>query len=150
MRGVILAFALGAAWLQTRAALPPLAWAAALPLLALPALFTLNAAGRWRRPLLWLLALLAGFHYAAWRADLRMADHLPATWQGRDVAFTGRVVGLPETTPNGVRFVLDISAIETPGAQLPGRVQLGWHARGEEVRPELRGGDCLALVARLQ
>lgn len=146
MRGVILAFALGAAWLQTRPELPPLAWAAALPLLGLTLPF---AAGRWRRPLAWMLALSCGFLYAAWRADLRLSEELPTQWQGRDVAFSGRVVGLPEATPTGVRFVVDVAAIQTPGAVLPGRVQLGWYARGDQPPPRLRGGDCVELLARL-
>ncbi len=159
MRWNILAFALGAAWLQTRPALPPLLWSAALPLLGLLALGW-PGANRFPKPglvvrrlaLLALLSLafLTGFFYAAWRADLRLSEHLSAQWEGRDVALVGRVAGLPETTPNGLRFVLDIAAVHTPGAQVPERVQLGWFARPGEPAPTLAGGDCVALIARLR
>lgn len=151
MRGAILAFALGAAWLQTRAVLPPLAWIAALPLLALAWwLAPHHGPARHVRPVLvWMLALACGFQYAAWRADLRMSEQLSEHWAGRDVAFSGRVVGLPETTPRGLRFVVDVGPVHTPGARLPGRVQLGWYARPGEPAPSARGGDCVDLVARL-
>jgi len=163
-RGLIVCFALGAAWLQTRPVLPPLAWSALLPLLGLIWL------GGWRRsagqaaPMIQnsdrllryarsfaalLLAAALGFFYAAWRADLRLAEHLPRHWEGRDVAFTARVVGLPETTPMGLRFVAEIARIDTPGAELPTRVQLGWYTWSGEAPPSLVGGDCVALRARL-
>ncbi|KAF0102980.1 MAG: DNA internalization-related competence protein ComEC/Rec2 [bacterium] len=154
----MLAFALGAAWLQTRPQLPPLAWAALLPLGGVlwaalaPSKFPMQrhpARTVPRTLLAWLLAFLTGFFYAAWRAESRLADALPAQWEGRDVAFSGRVVGLPETTPNGLRFVLDVAAVTTPGATLPGRVQIGWYARPGEMAPHLQGGACVSLVARL-
>jgi len=154
----VLAFALGAAWLQTRPGLPPLAWAALLPLGGLlwaalaPSKFPTRGRSARAIPralLVWLLAFLTGFFYAAWRAESRLADALPAQWEGRDVAFSGRVVGLPETTANGLRFVLDVAAVATPGATLPGRVQIGWYARPGETPPQLRGGACVSLVARL-
>jgi len=152
LRGLILAFALGAAWLQTRPALPYLAWAAALPLLGLMLI-------GWRRsnrmhPTLQvfaalILAGLLGFFYAAWRAEILLAETLPRAWEGRDVALTGRVIGLPETTPNGLRFVFDLARVNTPGAILPERVQVGWFARAGEPVPSLAGGDCINLIARL-
>ena len=148
---LILAFALGTAWLQTRASLPEPAWAAILPI---PGLLALGWRGANRFP--WLarfslivFALLAGFFHAAWRADARMGERLPALWEGRDMALTGRVSGLPETTPNGLRFVLDVAAVATPGAVAPKRVQLGWYAHPGEPAPALRGGDCVAVSARL-
>lgn len=151
MRWLVLAFALGAAWLQTLPGLPPLAWAGALPLLAVlalgwPALGRFPAA---RAAGLVLLAGLCGFFYAAWRADLRLAEHLPAQWEGRDLVLEGRVSGLPESTPNGLRFVLEVDSVATPGALVPGRVQIGWYARPGEAPPALAGGDCLRLAARL-
>ncbi len=162
MRWLILAFTLGAAWLQTRPELPPLAWSAALPLAGL----LLGWAGAMRFPggssaaprialpvarqlAVWLLAFLLGFFYAAWRADLRLSDHLPALWEGRDLALVGRVAGLPETTPNGLRFVLAVDRVVTPGAVVPGRVQIGWFIRPGDQPPELAGGDCVSLVTRL-
>lgn len=151
-RWLILAFAVGAAWLQTRPALPSLAWAWLLPLAGLPLLLRAGAGGFSKRlGSVWavVLALGMGFLYAAWRADLRLADALPAVWEGRDVALAGRVVGLPETTPNGLRFVLAVEGVGTPGARIPRRVQLGWYVVPGEPAPRLAGGDCVSLLARL-
>ena len=150
MRWLILAFAAGAAWLQTRPALPALAWAGALPLLGL----ALAWPGLRRLPLLralglGLLAGLLGFCYAAWRADLRLAEHLPSQWEGRDIRLTGRVLGLPEITPNGLRFVFDVARVASPGARVPRHLQLGAYAVPGEDPPELAAGRCYHLTARL-
>ena len=150
MRGWVLAFAVGAAWLQTRPGLPALAWIAALPLLGLALVIPRWPGFPWLRPLgLVLLAALCGFFYAAWRADLRLAHTLPAAWEGRDAVLTGRVLGLPETAPNGLRFVFDTDRVNTPGAVLPARIQLGAFVRPGETPPPLKAGDCLQLTARL-
>ena len=146
IRLLILAFTLGAAFLQTRPELPPLAWAGALPL-AFPLFLRLPR--RTRQAGLLLAAFAAGFFYAAWRADLRLSEPLPPLWQGRDVSLSGRVLDLPESTPNGVRFLLAVEAVRTPGATLPARVQLGWHGRPGEPVPQVRGGDCIQVLARL-
>jgi competence protein ComEC len=146
IRLAILAFVLGAAALQTRPELPPLAWAWALPLALL---LVLRAPGRLRQAGLLLVVLAAGFLYAAWRADLRLSEQLPPLWEGRDVGLVGRVLDLPETTPNGLRFVFAVEAVRTPGATLPRRIQLGWHGRPGEPVPQVRGGDCIQVLARL-
>ena len=148
----IVAFAVGCAWLQTRPGLPPLAWVPGLPLAGV-ALLLWRPKGRmlWpRRAAILALALLAGFFYAAWRADLRLARILDPLWEGRDVSLVGRVVGLPEPTPKGLSFVLEVQSVATPGARLPDRVRLGWYRYGDDSPPVLAGGDCLALAARLQ
>ena len=146
IRLFILAFVLGAAALQTRPVLPPLLWAWTLPLAFLLAIW----APRWARQAgLLLVALAAGFFYAAWRADLRLSEQLPTLWEGRDISLSGRVLDLPETTPNGIRFVLAVGTVRTPGATLPARVQLGWHGRPGEAVPKVRGGDCIQVLARL-
>lgn len=147
----ILAFAAGCAWLQTRAWLPSLNWALALPLAGV-LLLAWAPAGRGirvRRAAILALALLAGFFHAAWRADLRLAQVLDPQWDGRDMALVGRVVGLPEHTPNGLNFILAVQHSTTPGASPPDRVRLGWYAYGDDPPPALSGGDCIALVARL-
>lgn len=152
LRGLIIAFALGAAWLQTRPELPPPAWLATLPLLVLLLVFWRGESSL-RAGSALLLAGLLGFFYAAWRADVRLAESLPRHWEGRDIALSGRVLGLPETTPNGLRFVLDLAAADRAAAGLPAgfprRLQLGWFARPGEPAPGLAGGDCIRLVARL-
>jgi len=155
LRWLIVAFALGAAWLQTRPALPPLAWAAVLPLFGLLLIGWRQRSSADRTNLALqavaalILAALLGFFYAAWRAETRLAETLPRHWEGRDVALTGRVVGLPESTPNGLRFVLDVGQVNTPGVVLPERIQLGWFARVDAPIPVLAGGACINVMARL-
>lgn len=103
--------------------------------------------GKWlRAALVWLLAGMLGFAYAAWRAEIRLADAMPAWSEGRDIDLTGRVVGLPEATPRGWRVVLDVSRSERP---VPRRVQVSlFNFGGKPVAPP-RGGQCLSLTARL-
>ena len=59
-----------------------------------------------RRILVLLAAVLAGWSFAAWRADIRLADALPAEWEGRDVVLRGVVASLPQDFERGVRFFL--------------------------------------------
>ena len=148
LRLLILAFALGAAVLQTRPELPDLRWLWLLP----PVLLSLGLLpnSRWLRPALTLvLALSAGFFYAAWRAELRLADELPMAWEGRDMRLIGRVDGLPEKTPRGWRFVLRVASVATPGAHAPKKVQITVSSFTDTAIAAPRGGQCLSVTARL-
>lgn len=151
VRGLILAFVLGAAGLQTRADLPALSWVwLGLPVLALLPLLPGTSLGRHVRVgLALILALAAGFFYAAWRAEVRLAEALPLAWEGRAQAVVGRIIGLPESTPRGVRFMLEPERLPGRSAGLPGRLQLSMIAPPGQPVPRLRGGDCLRLNARL-
>ena len=151
IRFAILAFALGAAWLQTRPVLPDAtSLGLALPLLLLAIwLYGIGAAPWLRRGLVWLLAFVLGFFYAAWRAELRLAEDLPQTWEGRQVTLTGRVVDLPEATARGWRARIDIADVHTPGAVLPRRAMLAQHVFQGEPPPAPRAGACLRMRAKL-
>ncbi len=154
MRGAILAFAAGVVLLQQQAALPAYLWLGALlPVLALP--WSRSARLRWTGVVL--LAFGAGFFYAAWRAELRLADALAPAWEGRDVQVVGVVAALPQHTERGLRFVFDVEEVVTPGAQLPRRLQLFWFNRwaaGEEgahLDPaRLRPGERWQFMVRLK
>lgn len=146
IRLLILAFTLGAAFLQTRPVLPPLVWVWLLPLALL---LSMHAPRRGRQAGLLLVAIAAGFFYAAWRAEVRLDEQLPAPWQGRELSLVGRVLDLPETTANGVRFLFEVEAVRSHGVTPPRRLQLGWYGRPGEPHPTIRGGDCLRLTARL-
>lgn len=147
----ILAFALGAAWLQTRPVLPPLALAwVNLPLALLAFWLPSRGAAEWlRRGLIWLLAFLLGYCYAAWRAELRLSDSLPQAWEGRQVALTGRVLDLPEKTARGWRFRFAVSRVDTPGAGIPRQVLLSYVSRQGGLAPEPTAGACLHVHAKL-
>ena len=126
-----------------------------------------DALGKARRPFvpermtllgagLALLAFTLGFAWAGWRAHLRLADALPAEWEGRDVTLTGIVAALPHRFARGERFELTVESVQTLGAHVPKHLQLTWYdgrsgrdarAQGENRRREdsgensRRGGD---------
>ncbi len=96
-----------------------------------------------------LLAFTLGFAWAGWRAHLRLADALPAEWEGRDVTLTGIVAALPHRFARGERFELTVESVQTPGAHVPKHLQLTWYdersgrdarAQGENRRQE-GGGE---------
>ena len=103
------AFVAGACLLQTLAALPSAAgaWMLLLPL---------AAAGnrRWRAAGLLVLMFGGGFYYAAWRAEMRLAERLPQELIWQDVWAEGTIRGFAETTWRRSRFVFDIEKIGDP------------------------------------
>lgn len=139
----VLAFACGVFLLQQCAALP------APGLLVLSGVFggaLCFAHGRWRA-LAWLGAALLGFVWAGGCAHWRLADALPAAWEGRDVEVTGVVAGLPQRFERGVRFVFEPEAASAP---LPSRIALSWYrqvapAAGEEGDEEVAPAAMLPL-----
>ena len=74
-----------------------------------------------------LLAFTLGFAWAGWRAHLRLADALPAEWEGRDVTLTGIVAALPHRFAQGERFEFTVESVQTPGAHVPKHLQLTWY-----------------------
>ncbi len=146
-----MAFAIGAAWLQTRPVLPALAWLWLAPPVLLVAAW-LPGRGGWawpRRLLVWLLALVLGFFYAAWRAELRLNDSLPQAWEGRRIVLIGRVLDLPESMARGWRFRFAVSHVDTPGARVPRQLQLAYYPPDAIDLAGPAAGDCLRLTARL-
>ena len=119
-------------------------------------LHKLGQPGRKLWPVLLLcLASVTGFYWAAWRADVRLADELPRAWEGRDIKVIGVVAALPQFTERGVRFEFDVEQVLTPQAQLPPRIQLFWFVRGAEAEEDahlnpgrLRAGERWQFVLR--
>ena len=151
MRLPILAFAAGVIALQIQPELP-VAWAF---LLAGSALFGLGALWRssLRLPFLMAAGLLLGFGWAAWRAELRLADELPIAMEGRDVEIVGIIAGLPQGFANGSRFEFDVERVATVGAAVPGRIMLSWYrgrGEGEAELPPLQPGERWRLTVRLK
>ena len=91
---------------------------AAYPLLAAGALAlglvacALRRAGRPRvAQLATCLALaVAGFAWAGWRADRRLADALAPAWEGCDIELVGRIADMPQLAADGAHFAFDVES----------------------------------------
>jgi competence protein ComEC len=130
-----LAFAAGAALLQTQATLPPLAWAW---LVAPLGLFSLRI-----KPVWVATAFTAGFFWAAAFAHWRMDERLASALEGRDLAVVGVVAGLPAAGERGVRFAFDV---ETGEAPLPRKILLAWYDTAALPHP----GERWSFTVRLR
>ena len=158
MRLGILCFVAGAWWLQQQATLPDIrpAWALGALGLAAAALRSRGTPYRLARGALVGTGCLAlGFAWAAWCAQQRLADALPAQWEGRDIAVAGVVAALPQVYERGVRFEFDVERVLTPGARVPDRIVLSWWgspARGDRPAsfPSLSAGERWVLTVRLK
>jgi len=154
MRILILAFVAGIGWLQQQAALPPFAWAALL--LLTPLAFLIRSA-LLRKVMLFGAAFAAGFFWAAGFAAHRLADALPAEWEGKEIQVVGVVAALPQFSERGVRFEFDVEQVVTPQARVPRHIQLFWFARAADAEDDallnpgrLRAGERWQFVVRLK
>lgn len=151
MRLNILAFAAGIVCLQMQPELPAWeAWLAGGLLLLAGQRVRRNAA---TRGLAIVACLAIGFAFAAWRAEIRLGDHLAAEQEGRDVEIVGVVAGLPQEFTGGSRFEFDVEGAEA-GAVVPGRIMLSWYqGRRDSERTErlvVRPGERWRLTVRLK
>lgn len=121
----LLLFAAGVTLAQC--CLAPPSWMAAL------ACAVLLGCGPWRRHGVWLLALIVGFAWSAWRIEQRLASAWPAQWEGRPVMVTLRVVGLPRQDAMATRLdaVLEHVELSPPLANWPARVGVSDYQRGD-------------------
>jgi len=155
---VLVAFACGVAWLQTWAALPAHpAWLTGAGVMALGfvAVARNNARPAWRTLLVVAAALLAGCGYAAWRAQVRMAEELPREWESVDVEIVGVVSDLPANSPQGTRFAFTVERVRTPRAVVPAQLSLAWFAplrpaTTGDVVPVVHAGERWYLTVRLK
>jgi competence protein ComEC len=138
-----LAFALGVWAVQRLAVLPAPTFVAMLAALGA----ALLALGRCRRRLALAGALLCGCAWAAGFAHWRLADELPAAWEGRDVEVTGVVAGLPQAFERGVRFTF---AVEQAAGPVPKRISLSWYRDEAAEMPAPRAGERWRFVVRLK
>ena len=159
MQIMTLLFSVGVLACQLAAELPtaPLQWAgaAAACIAACIALELRRRPGRTvrsvRLALILMASLVAGWTYAAWRADLRLQDALPGEWEGRDVVVSGVVASLPQDFERGIRFVFHADAGPAP---LPPVLSVAWYRgfRDGEMHdlPELHAGERWVLTLRLK
>jgi len=144
MRSTILSFVAGAAFLQTRAALP-VAWQIAACLAAALALL-LALRGTVRAAI---AGTLAGFAWAAFLAHLAFAPQLAKLDEGRDIDIVGTVAKLPHDFGQGVRFQFEVEQVLTAQTTIPPMLALSWY-RADGERLQLRPGERWRLRVRLQ
>jgi len=154
----LVAFACGVAWLQACAALPahPAWWiGAAACALVVASVFRTSLRPACLVSLAVAAALLAGFGYAALRAQVRLAEELPRAWEGEDIDIVGVVDDLPANSAQGTRFAFAVERVGTPRAVVPSRLSLAWFAPlrpafGDEDPPSVHAGERWHLTVRLK
>ena len=154
----ILLFAVGVWLLQMQPVLPPLAlagWLAAGPLLLLLLWGGDSLCRVLRHVVILLMALACGFGWAAWLAHVRMADALPAEWEGRDIRLVGVVATLPQSYERSVRFEFNVEEVQTAEAKVPQRIVLSWWGAGGRdglpaQLPEVHPGERWQFTVRLK
>jgi competence protein ComEC len=152
------AFACGVPWLQACAALPAHpAWltGAALCVLVVTSVFRTSLRPACLVSLVVAASLLAGFGYAALRAQVRLAEELPREWEGEDIDVVGVVDDLPANSAQGTRFAFAVEQVRTPRAIVPSRLSLAWFAPlrpafGDEDPPVVHAGERWHLTVRLK
>ena len=145
MRRFIAGFLPGVFALQQEATLPdPLAFALAGLAAALGCALL---RGRWSRTMMVVCTGASlGYAYAAWRADIRLADALPVTAEATDLAVVGIVQSLPTVNERGVRFLFEVEQGEAPSL-----ISLMWmRARDGEPFALPKAGERWAFTVRLR
>ncbi|MBL8534125.1 MAG: DNA internalization-related competence protein ComEC/Rec2 [Betaproteobacteria bacterium] len=151
-------FAAGAWLLQQQPRLPSLAAVSILVPLLLCARYWWNASPAAlriaSRLALGLACFAAGFYWAAAYGGWRLADELPARWEGRDVRLRGTVTGLPERTASGWRFGVETERVITPDAEVPHRLLITLMDDPAEpavtTEPPVEAGERIVFTARLR
>lgn len=120
-------------------------------LLLAAGLFGWWAGRRWRSA----GALLAGAAWAGLHAAWSMGVQLPVAWEGRDVAVSGQLVGLPEPQARRTRFLLRVDDTPQQPAPLRGRLlRLAWYddfgAAAPGPRTQLGAGERWRFIARVR
>ena len=153
----LILFVAGVWFLQQQAELPDFSWAWLLPALLLLTLsiflMPVRGAGYARAVLISLFFLNAGFFWAAWLAQQRLVDSLPAEWEGRDIQLNGVVASLPQLNERGERFELDVEDVKTPQAGVPQHISLTWYldrTDPEKSPPQLHAGERWQFMVRLK
>ncbi|SFN88042.1 competence protein ComEC [Formivibrio citricus] len=137
---LIASFVAGVCLLQRQPALPP-SWPFLLAAAAGAALSWKII--RWRTPLFAVVLFCAGFGYADWCAQRRLAGWLPLELESRPVVVEGYVSDLPQATRHGTRFLFSPTKAEMP---LPAKIQVNWYGPKDRVQ----AGERWRLTLRLK
>lgn len=146
-----LSFAIGVWYLQQQAVLPSLPdyWPLAAAVLLLPhpraKVPALARAG-----VMLAGAAVLGFGYAAWTAQQRLSDTLPAEWQGKNIVITGIVAEMPRFHERGMRFAFDVESVQTGGAHVPRHIQLATYDSDTGNPLNMSAGARWQLTVRLK
>lgn len=90
---------------------------------------------------------LFGAALGLWAAQLALQQRIPAELEGRDLRVQGRIEGLPQRSPDAVRFDFRVEAGEGDAEVLAGRLlRVGWYR--SEAAPE--AGSRWSLQLRLK
>ena len=152
-----LSFVAGVWLLQLRSELPAL-WPAcllAVPLIALVVALRVRGLRASRLIVACLTSAAMGFFWAAWFAQQRLADELPALWESRDIHLVGVIAKLPQSFERGIRFELDVERVLTADAKVPSRISLSWYGTWNQVGragtvSELHVGERWQFAVRLR
>ena len=127
----------------------------AYALAGVAALAGLLAAGRLRRRavarvVLGLAVATAGFAYAGWRAELRLADALAPAWEGCDLEVVGVVAEMPQLAEDGEHFVFVVESARPLGMTTRElrRVQALDAAAGRPLAAAVLAAETTAAQAR--
>ncbi len=97
-----------------------------------------------------------GFGWAQWRAEIRMAESLPAEAELRDIELIGAIASLPQITERGTRFEFDVEEILTEKTPVPSHLSLTWYVETDrkttekKLVPLLAPGERWHLTVRLK
>ena len=152
MQYAVLFFAFGVWLLQQQAVLPNLAWGG-LTLLLAPALALPRNNLLLRKTYPALLAVFActfGFFYAAFFAQQRLSDALPAEWQGKNIQIIGVVGKLPRKHEHGLRFIFDVEQVLTPDAIVPSHILLASYDNAQQEPLNIHAGERWRFTVRLK
>ena len=138
-------FVMGVWLLQQQAALPTISSAWLFSGLAL-----IIPDRKLRLLLISVLALGAGFSWAAWQGKHRLADALPEAWQGRDIGIAGVVAGLPKTTERGQRFRFDVEKTLTPDLHVSRHIYLTTYNDISNPPPVVHAAERWQFTVRLK
>ena len=141
-----MAFAAGVFLLQMQAELFPLWPVVLVTLVCFGAGLLLARSSETGRVVMIAIACFSfGFSWAGYRAETRLADHLAAEWEGRDVQVIGVVAELPQAFSRGLRFSFDVEEVLSSDAVVPSRIMLSWYHGERASEPDAQAPESLAI-----
>ena len=159
MRACVIGFAFGVWLLQQQAQLPASVAFGSVPLLIFALLAGRCFEMRWRenlrRIVLPLCCIACGFGWAAWLAHCRLADELPAAWEGADIQLVGVVASMPQAYERSARFEFDVERVLTQDAVVPSHIVLSWWgapavSASDAILPGMHAGERWQLTVRMR